>query len=431
MRRALIALGLLTALGAFGVVTHQLRKPTPTGAALGVADPMNDITPVGLEVLPRGVVEGRFAVRGPDGWQVIDAADIDQAMREVPGAKDAEPLVYTHASGSPNDPRYPHQWNLHVLDMPSAWDSSQGQGVVVAVLDTGVSQQLDGYVDLLDGWDVTSGRPGAEDDGWHGTHVAAVIAQSTNNNEGVASVAPQATLLPVKVLDAYGGGNSVDLANGIRWAVDHGADIINLSLGLDQPSTPVQEACEYAWNEGVLVVAATGNDGLRSVQYPAAYDTVIAVAAVDLNLDLTDYSNVGPEVDLVAPGGDLDADLDGDGLADGVMQAARFDGEWQYLLAEGTSVATPHVSAVAALVMANGVTDPEQVRQRLLDSAEDLGSPGHDAETGWGLVDPVAALKDTPASVDAESQFTSSWSSVPEGPTEPFGGTPRGCNSGG
>ena len=221
------------------------------------------------------------------------------------------------------------------------------------------------------------------------------------------------------------------LAEGIRWAVDNGADIINLSLGLDQPSTPVQEACEYAWNEGVLVVAATGNDGLRSVQYPAAYDNVIAVAAVDLNLNVTDYSNVGPKVDLVAPGGDLDADRDGDGLMDGVMQAAHFEGEWQYLLAEGTSVATPHVSGVAALVMANGITDPEQVRQRLLGSAEDLGSPGHDAETGWGLVNPVAALKDTSASVDEENQYVGSWSNVPEGPTEPFGGTPRGCNSGG
>ena len=247
------------------------------------------------------------------------------------------------------------------------------------------------------------------------------MAQATNNNEGVAGMAPRAAILPVKVLDARGGGNSLDLALGIRWAVDNGAQIINMSLGLDEPSAMVQEACQYAASKGVVLIAATGNDSAERVQYPAAYPSVIAVAAVDLNLEVTDYSNVGPEVDLVAPGGDLSQDQDGDGLVDGVMQAALFEGEWQYVLAEGTSIATPHVSGAAALLLANGVP-PSQVRDRLLGSAEDLGAPGHDPYTGWGLLDPVKALEDTTASVNEEDRYSGSWDQG-DVPTE----QPMGC----
>ena len=431
MRRALVGLVVVGGLAGFGLLTHQLRQPAPTGAALGLAElPQGLVFAEPLDP-PAGVIEGRFAALGPEGWEIVDAPDADAVFRQLPDAIEVEPLLRVRASGAPNDPRYPYQWNLQGLDMPAAWDSSQGEGAVIAVLDTGVSEKLDGFAPLLEGYDITRDRPGAPDDGWHGTHVAGVVAQATNNGEGVAGIAPRATILPVKVLDAKGGGNSVHLAEGIRWAVDNGADIINLSLGLDQPSSPVEQACDYARDNGVLVVAATGNDGLRQVQYPAAYEGVIAVAAVDLNYEVTDYSNVGPSVDLVAPGGDLGADLDGDGLVDGIMQAAKLNGEWQYVLAEGTSVATPHVSGTAALLFANGVTDPERIRDQLLGTAEDLGDAGHDPMTGWGLLDPVSALSTTTASVDEGDRYDGSWSTTPttnEG-TQPLDSAPRGCST--
>ncbi len=300
-----------------------------------------------------------------------------QELRAQPGVLWVEPVLRTRISSVPNDPYFPYQWHLSTIGLTQAWDRTKGAGAVVAVIDTGVSQQIDGLNELLPGYDFVHRDDDPSDEHWHGTHVAGTIAQVTDNGEGVSSVAPRAAILPVRVMNANGSGTSSDLAEGIVWAVDEGADVLNISLGFGGSSYAVQEACDYAEENGVLVVAATGNDGEdNGVQYPAKLDTVLAVGATDLNGDRTHYSNGGDELDMVAPGGDVDADLDGDGMPDGVMQAAPYEGEWIYMLASGTSMAAPHVSGVAALLVAQGIVEPRDLRDALTRSAEDLGDDG-------------------------------------------------------
>jgi serine protease len=196
------------------------------------------------------------------------------------------------------------------------------------------------------------------------------------------------------VLDANGGGDNNDVAEGIIWAVDHGANIINMSLGGPVSTEVVADAVAYAYEKGVTVVCATGNDGYSDfISYPAALPTPIAVGAVDANKNVTFYSNQGREIDIVGPGGDTGADVNGDGMEDGVVQETRMNGEWTYFFLQGTSMATPHVAGVAALVHANGVTDPDAIYKVLTKSADDLGARGWDTVYGYGLVNPVAALE--------------------------------------
>jgi subtilisin family serine protease len=305
-----------------------------------------------------------------------------------------EPVQHVRAHGAPNDPYWSYQWHMQALKMPQAWQITKGQGTVVAVIDTGVSEGQDGFFKLLQGKDFVDGDNRPNDEHGHGTHVAGTIAQATDNGIGVAGVAPKASILPVRVLDANGGGDNNDVAEGIIWAVDHGANIINMSLGSSSSSEVVADAVAYAYEKGVTVVCATGNDGFSDfVSYPAALPTPIAVGAVDANSKVTFYSNQGREIDIVAPGGDTGADVNNDGMEDGVVQETRMNGEWSYFFLQGTSMATPHVAGVAALVHANGVTDPDAIYKVLTKSANDLGARGWDTTYGYGMVDPVAALE--------------------------------------
>lgn len=305
-----------------------------------------------------------------------------------------EPVVKVKAHGAPNDPYWQYQWHLQNLNMPKAWQTTKGEGVVVAVIDTGVSAGQDGFHKLLQGKDFVDGDNRADDENGHGSHVAGTIGQATDNGIGVAGVAPKVSILPVRVLDANGGGDNNDVAEGIVWAVDHGANIINMSLGSSVSTEIVADAVAYAYEHDVTVVCATGNDGYSDfVAYPAALPTPIAVGAVDAKNTVTFYSNQGREIDIVGPGGDTSADLNGDGFEDGVVQETRMDGQWSYFFLQGTSMATPHVTGVAALVYANGVHDPDAIARVLTRSATDLGARGWDTTYGYGMVNPVAALE--------------------------------------
>ncbi len=325
-------------------------------------------------------------------WTLEGGDEVRERLAATPGVRFVEPLYRTRAAAAPNDPYYGFQWNLSTLAVPDGWDQSRGRGVVVAVLDTGVSPGPDGLSLLLDGYDFVDDDPDPSDSGWHGTHVAGVIAQVTDNGEGVASVAPKAAILPVRVL-GDNGGNTADLAEGILWAVDEGADVINLSLGTSGDSEVVAEALSYAEERGVVVVAASGNDGYTDfVQFPASEPTVLAVGATLLDASIASYSNQGEGLDLVAPAGTVSEDTDGDGLPDAVLQEAWYDGDWSYIVAEGTSIAAPHVAAAAGLLLATAELTPAEVRDALRDSATDLGATGTDSTYGAGLLDPVAAL---------------------------------------
>jgi subtilisin family serine protease len=304
-----------------------------------------------------------------------------------------EPVREVRNAGVPNDPYWKYQWHLQNLHVDQAWKITQGKGVVVAVVDTGVSAHEDGFFNLLPGKDFVDGDNKADDENGHGSHVAGTIGQATNNGIGTAGVAPQVSILPVRVLDANGSGDNTTVAKGIIWAVDHGANIINLSLGSPADSEAVDDAIAYAYENNVTVVAATGNDGFTDfIGFPAQLDTPIAVGAVDEKNKVTFYSNQGKEIDLVGPGGDTSADLNNDGQPDGVLQETKLEGVVAYHFLQGTSMATPHVAGCAALVYANGVHDPDDIKAVLTKTATDLGANGWDPTYGFGLVNPVAAL---------------------------------------
>lgn len=316
-------------------------------------------------------------------------------LRALPGVVYAEQNAYAYASSwLPNDPFYHYQWNMQRIGMEAAWEVAAGAGTVVAVIDTGVRQTL---ADLAQtafrpGYDFVNLDSDPDDDEGHGSHVCGTIAQSTDNGIGVAGIAWQAAIMPVKVLDASGSGSYDDIADGIIWAADQGADIINLSLGGSADLHVLQEACEYAWNKGVLLVVAAGNEASSAPSYPAAYDVCLSVSATSSQDTLASYSNYGATIDIAAPGGDS-GDFDGDGYDDMILQNTFSRYSEGYYFYAGTSMAAPHVAGVAALVKGlNPALTNADLRAVLESSAEDLGAAGWDEQFGNGLLDAAAAV---------------------------------------
>ena len=365
---------------------------------------------------------GHMRIGIPKGKAI---SDMVQVYSRNPNVEYAQPNSICQAVMSPNDPFYSLQWHLDNpeyggINMESAWNLSAGTGVAVAVLDTGVAYENydddgDGNYDywlapdlantnFVPGYDFINNDSHPNDDESHGTHVTGTIAQSTNNWLGVAGVAFNASIMPVKVLDAGGSGTAFTVADGIYFAADNGADVINMSLawpyfrgGMYDPGPVVHDAVTYAYNEGVTIVAAAGNDGEYEVAYPAAYDECIAVGATQYDEALAPYTNVGLALELTAPGGNLYLDQNNDGYGDGVLQQTfnpntGNPSDFGYWFFQGTSMATPHVAGVAALVIAAGVSGPDNVRQVLQSTAEDHGSADWDPHYGWGIVDAYAAL---------------------------------------
>jgi serine protease len=222
------------------------------------------------------------------------------------------------------------------------------------------------------GYDFVSDDDQPHDEHGHGTHVAGTIAQTTNNGYGVAGIAPGAAIMPIRVLDANGRGSTADIAESIRWAANNGADIINMSLGGPLPSRIMQDAVAYAHRKGVTVIAAAGNSGWSMPSFPAAYPNVVAVAATQFDRQTTFYSNYGRYIDIAAPGGNTQLDQNGDGRPDGVMQETLMrenPAEHEFALYMGTSMASPHVAGVAALIHQQGITHPDRVEELLQASS--------------------------------------------------------------
>src|SRR5581483_9670990 len=288
--------------------------------------------------------------------------------------------------------------HLEQIKAKQAWKQAQGEGVTVAVVDTGVAKVPDlAQTVLVPGYNFVNNTADATDDHGHGTHVAGTIAQSTHNGVGVAGVAFKAKIMPIKVLSARGSGSVSGIAEGIRWAADHGAKVINMSLGGPIASSVLGKAVKYAHDKGTTVVCAAGNDGRGKVSYPAAYAGAIAVAATQFDETTTFYSNWGKEIDVAAPGGNTRVDQNGDGQPDGVLQNTVVPGDTSrndYLWFMGTSMASPHVAGVAALVISAGVTNPDQVEKILKETARAPKKKGDNYEQhyGAGIVDAAAAV---------------------------------------
>jgi serine protease len=340
------------------------------------------------------------------GRGIVEIAEPDATYSIGPG----EPVLFEATdedpwAGFPNDPKYKYQWHMDQIGMPAAWKLSDGDGVIVAVLDTGVAYENRGefhQVEDLAGvrfvkpYDFIGKNNHANDDHGHGTHVAGTIAQATHNGVGVSGVARKASIMPLKVLSARGSGSVAGIADAIRYAADEGAHVINMSLGGRFPSKVLEKAVKYAHSKGVVVVCAAGNDGRGKVGYPAAYPGAIAVAATQFDESTTFYSNYGKDIDVAAPGGNTRVDQNGDGQPDGVLQNTIAIGDptkSDYYAYMGTSMASPHVAGVAALIVAQGVTDPAAVEKILKSTARPPQGRDLDVKRyGAGIVDAEAAI---------------------------------------
>jgi len=302
---------------------------------------------------------------------------------------------------TPNDTYYSQQWNLKTINVPQAWEYDQDSNpyggnsqIIVAILDTGISYENYGpyqkapdlvNTNFVAGYDFVNQDSHPNDDNGHGTNMAEIIAASTNNAYGIAGIAFNVSLMPIKVMDSSGRGSITNVALGIEWAVDHGADIINMSIGTGEEefySETLYSAIKYANSKGVIMVGSTGNDSLDRIYYPAAYPEVIAVGATDSDNTLSSFSNYGQGIDLVAPGRGI--------LAEYCVNGS-YCSNHEIVSASGTSQAVPHVSAAAALLLSFGVS-PEKIKPILTYSATDLGESGYDTTYGYGLLNISAAL---------------------------------------
>jgi subtilisin len=260
-------------------------------------------------------------------------------------------------------------WGVARICAPDSWIRSTGEGVKVAVLDTGIDyNHPDLKNNVKGGVSFVIGARSYKDDNGHGTHCAGIIA-AENNGIGVVGVAPGASLYAVKVLSKTGSGTTSNVIKGIDWAVNNGMQVISMSLG-GGDSQALHDACDYAYSKGIVLVAAAGNDYGGSIIYPAGYDSVIAVTATDSSDGIASFSNVGSAAELAAPGVSI-------------LSTYKDSG---YATLSGTSMATPHVAGTAALLFAMGISDPAEVRAQLDNTVNDLGVEGRDYYYGYGLV---------------------------------------------
>lgn len=328
----------------------------------------------------------------------------------------AEPDRLRYLQFRPNDTFYSLQWHFGQIDYEPGEDIQNGSAanVIIAVIDTGVAyENYGGFTRAPDlagtrfipGPDLINNDGHPNDEGGngfgHGTFVTGIIAATTNNNYGTAGIAFNATIMPIRVFPRNGGTPDSTVAQAIDAAIAGGAKIINMSLGAPGASTTLSSAVRRAYAAGVTMVASAGNEAQDpgfsgDADYPAAFPEVIGVAATDLLGRRAPYSNYGPSVDCAAPGGDNGQDADGNGDPDGILAQSFNNSQFtnfQFYYGNGTSFSAPHVTGIAALLYARGVTSPEAISNAILYSAKDVGGSGKDNEFGFGIASARRALE--------------------------------------
>jgi serine protease len=381
-----------------------------------------------------------LALEGTRLYRASTGADVESLATQLRSRSDvlwAQPNYIDRAFATPNDTNYSFQWHYPAINLPQAWDSEKGltNAVTVAVIDTGVLKahpefqgKLVGGYDFItspqnsgdgDGRDNNADDPGDNPTGqssYHGSHVAGTVAALTDNNDGVAGVSWGAKILPVRVLGLQG-GSQADIADAMVWSAGvnvtgvpanpNPAQVINMSLGGQRPcsDTPIyQEAIDAVNAKGAIIVVAAGNSNIDATGFaPASCSGVITVGATEFQNHRARYSNFGPRVDVMAPGGDVEADLNEDNFVDGVLSLGKNDqtGEFNFIFENGTSMASPHVAGVVALMKSR---DPSLTLARALDvlkrtskplTATACTGPGPaqlPQDCGAGLVDAAAAI---------------------------------------
>jgi thermitase len=363
---------------------------------------------------------------------------IAAALNAEPDVLYAEPnYIYQAFDLIPDDPGYYDQWAHGAIQSAKAWEIATGNDIIIAIIDTGVDMSHPDLAGkLVAGYDFVARDNSPNDENGHGTHVAGIAAAITNNGVGVAGMSWGARIMPVRVLDYRGYGYNTDITEGIYWAYQNGARIINLSLGGKDFSQTMQDAVNAAHAAGSLVVAAMGNCRTQNTacpvanptQYPAAYANVMAVAATNSGDNYAYYSQYGAHSDIAAPGGAMGSYHDPNGIYStmptyGVYMTTAYGYYNNYDYVQGTSQATPYVSGLAALIWSlNATLSNNEVQNLIEQTADDLGALGKDQNYGWGRINAYAALAtlappDPPTlaaidNLDGDHSFTISWNAV-------------------
>jgi subtilisin family serine protease len=386
IRSSFRSLSLLLAAALAALGSHTLAQRVDTGEVQLIVKMKPS--------MPEAVFKGKLNARGATqrseirgiAARVIRAPKASADLLKGELARDAnieyvEPDFIAQALGTSNDPYFVQgsQWHLSKIQAPTAWDTTTGSSTqVVAVIDSGVRASHPDLVGkVLVGYDFVANDNDANDENGHGTGVAGTLSPRSNNQIGVCGVAWANPILPVRVLDANGSGNYSAIANGIIYAADRGAKVINLSLGGTSSSRALQDAINYAWNKQCVIVAAAGNNGSNVAFYPAACTNVVAVSATNASDTRPTWSNFGSYVDISAPGVDI----------------LSVYGTDQYAAWNGTSFSSPVASGVVALMAAaNSTLTNVQLVDLLIKNSDDIGALGKDVYYGSGRVNANRAV---------------------------------------
>ncbi|WP_459503160.1 S8 family peptidase [Bacillus sp. C1] len=336
-------------------VPNQLIVKFKNNASIGDVQAFHKS--VGAHVLSKDDTLGFEVVQFVKG----SVKDKIKSYKNNPDVEYAEPNYYFHAFWTPNDPYFNNQYGLQKIQAPSAWDNQRSDpDVKIAIIDTGVQgSHPDLASKVIYGHDYVDNDSQSDDGNGHGTHCAGIAGALTNNNIGIAGVAPQSSIYAVRVLDNQGSGTLDAVAKGIREAADSGAKVISLSLGASSGGTALQQAVQYAWNKGAVIVAAAGNDGNTKPNYPAYYNEVISVASTDRLDRKSSFSTYGNWVDVAAPGSSIYSTYKGS----------------SYQTLSGTSMATPHVAGVAGLLANQGYSNVE-IRKIIETTSDKISGTG-------------------------------------------------------
>lgn len=395
MHRAMLTVAMAT--GMLAGCGHAPLVASSRGAGpLTLADAMPDqiiVKPRAGKALPLSRLAARLVATIPGvGAQVLQASDVPAALTALqgdPAVAWAEPNYVMHApqrktvaAPGPSVPRIddellPKQWGMAKIGAPQAWGLATGKGVRVALVDTGIDYRHPEFGGRVDhGRDFTGTGTDGMDALFHGTHCAGTLGAGRGNG-GIVGVAPEVSLIPLKVIGPNGAGSYATVATGITYAADLGVTAISISLAGRKPSQALADAVAYAVGKGALVVAAMGNEGGTDPDYPAACPGVMAVGATDDNDTLPNFTNCGPHLSVVAPGVEILSTMPDDG----------------YDTFDGTSAAAPYVTGIAALLKQLHPTwTAAQLRARIEATADDRGLPGYDIYFGHGRVNAARAV---------------------------------------